>query len=143
MSLPAAQQRVLDGMAEALRDSEPRMAAMFAIFTRLSGSEVAPGREQLAPRTVRDGLADLIWYSADAVRRCWFRWRRPALLLVQLAVGVALAGLLISMGGHGGGCATSYRSVGAITRIAPGAKCRVQAGSVRGQLVPQRPGTEA
>ena len=121
MSLPAAQQRVLDGMAEAMRASEPRMVAMFAIFTRLTSSEVAPGREQLACQTLRDRLADLIWCSADAVRRCWVRCRRPFLLLVQLAVSVALAGLLISMGGHGGGCATSYRSVGAVSRA--GSSC--------------------
>jgi hypothetical protein len=48
MSLPAGQQRILDGIAETLRLTEPRLTAMFAIFTRLAKSEPPPRREQLA-----------------------------------------------------------------------------------------------
>ncbi|HUB43311.1 MAG TPA: hypothetical protein VMA72_31040 [Streptosporangiaceae bacterium] len=50
MSLPAGQQRMLDGIAETLRLTEPRMTAMFAIFTRLTKNEPRPCREQLADR---------------------------------------------------------------------------------------------
>jgi hypothetical protein len=47
VSLPAAQQRVLDRMEGALLASEPHLAAMFAIFTRLSADEPV-GAEPLA-----------------------------------------------------------------------------------------------
>ena len=47
MSLPAAQQHTLDAIADRLRRSEPKLAAMYAIFTRLCSSEALPGREQL------------------------------------------------------------------------------------------------
>jgi hypothetical protein len=52
MSLPAAQQHTLDAIADRLRRSEPKLAAMYAIFTRLCSSEALPGREQL--RASRD-----------------------------------------------------------------------------------------
>ena len=47
MSLPAAQQRVLDRMEGALQASEPHLATMFAIFTRLNLNEPV-GAEPLA-----------------------------------------------------------------------------------------------
>jgi hypothetical protein len=56
MSLPAAEQRVLNGMAEAMRASEPRLVSMFAMFTRLARNEAAPGQEQLPRRPQRDFL---------------------------------------------------------------------------------------
>ena len=47
MGLPAGQQRALDTIEEALGTAEPRLAAMYAIFTRLTGNEARPHREQL------------------------------------------------------------------------------------------------
>ena len=47
MSLPAAQQRVLDRMDGALQASEPHMAAMFSMFTRLNSDDPV-GAEPLA-----------------------------------------------------------------------------------------------
>jgi len=47
MSLPAGQQRALDGIAETLRLTEPRLTAMFAMFTRLTRNEPRPGREEV------------------------------------------------------------------------------------------------
>ena len=47
MALPAGQQRVLDTMEEALGTADPRLATMYAIFTRLTGNEARPLREQL------------------------------------------------------------------------------------------------
>jgi hypothetical protein len=66
MSLPAAQQRVLDGMAEAMRASEPRLVSMFAMFTRLTTNEAAPGREQLPRRPLRDFLSILAFCRPSA-----------------------------------------------------------------------------
>jgi hypothetical protein len=58
MSLPAGQQRVLDGIAEMFRMTEPRLSAMFAIFTRLTKNEPRPRWEQLA------ATGPLLWLIA-------------------------------------------------------------------------------
>src|ERR1700689_3125894 len=47
MSLPAGQQRVLDGMERALKASEPHMTSMFAIFARLNEGSDPVGAEPL------------------------------------------------------------------------------------------------
>jgi hypothetical protein len=55
VTLPAAQQRTLDVMEGALQASEPKLASMFSIFTRLNADEPL-GAEPLArprPRRVR------------------------------------------------------------------------------------------
>jgi hypothetical protein len=98
MSLPACQQRVLDGIAEDLRASEPKMAAMFSIFTRLCGSEGRPRREQLS-----GGRAWLSWLRTWCERLPGRRsaqgrttWRR-ALIVGQLAVFAALFGVLVGL----------------------------------------------
>jgi hypothetical protein len=51
MCLPACQQRVLDGMEAVLQAREPRLASMFAIFTRLAGDEATPRWEGLNARS--------------------------------------------------------------------------------------------
>jgi len=53
MSLPACQQRVLDGMAQILQASEPHLASMYAIFAMLVRDEPAPGHERLPDRRAR------------------------------------------------------------------------------------------
>ena len=47
MGLPASQQRVLDRIESALQVCEPRLASMFAIFTRLTRGEAVPQTESL------------------------------------------------------------------------------------------------
>jgi hypothetical protein len=47
MSLPACQQRILDGIAGTLQACDPRMASLFSIFTRLTRQEPMPRREEL------------------------------------------------------------------------------------------------
>jgi hypothetical protein len=53
MSLPSSQQRVLDRIEGILRDSDPRLAALFAIFTRLTRDEEMPRIEELRARLAR------------------------------------------------------------------------------------------
>jgi hypothetical protein len=70
MSLPACQERVLHGMETALRTCEPRLASLFAIFTRLTRDEEIPRTEQLEPTP---------WLSRRRLRRAGTgRRRRPA-----------------------------------------------------------------
>jgi hypothetical protein len=49
MSLPASQQRVLDAIEDRLARREPRLASMFAMFTRLATGEALPRREAIDP----------------------------------------------------------------------------------------------
>jgi hypothetical protein len=49
MSLPAGQQRMLDGIADRLRTHDSALASLFATFTRLTKHEEMPGIEQLNP----------------------------------------------------------------------------------------------
>ena len=100
MGLPAVQQRVLDRMEGTLRASEPHLAAMFAIFARLSAGE--PVR--------RESLA---------ARRRW--WLRPgaalsALVLVPVMFAVILTGVLLGAQSHAGTCAVGMPAAGTMPR---------------------------
>ncbi len=50
MSLPAAEERALTGIEQALRSRDPRLSALFSIFTRLTRQEAMPAIEQLRHR---------------------------------------------------------------------------------------------
>jgi hypothetical protein len=101
MGLPACQQRVLDHMEGALQASEPHMAGMFAIFTRLSVGEPV-GTESLA-----------------AQRRRW--WLRPgatltAIVLVPVMFAVIITAVLLGAPRHAGTCAVGMPAAGAVPR---------------------------
>lgn len=100
MSLPAGQQRMLDGIAETLRLTEPRLTGMFAIFTRLTKNEPRPCREELAARA-----------GADWRRAPWrplMEWRggrrgpdwRRLLIIGQVAVAVIALVVLTCVTSH-------------------------------------------
>ncbi|HUY52312.1 MAG TPA: hypothetical protein VMV92_42515 [Streptosporangiaceae bacterium] len=55
MSLPASQQRILDRIEHMLRDSDPRLANLFFIFTRLTRDEDMPRVEEVKARLARLG----------------------------------------------------------------------------------------
>jgi len=103
MGLPACQQRVLDRMEGALKASEPHMAAMFAIFARLSIGEPV-GRESLAARRGRR----------------W--WLRPgaalsALVLVPVMFAVVITGVLLGGPSRAGTCASGFPPVGSLAQM--------------------------
>jgi hypothetical protein len=91
MSLPACQQRDLDRIENALQRREPRLTAMFAMFTRLNISERIPRIEHLEVPP-------------------WWAWRRRgylrplggpvalrAMLLIPLAAMLAVVAMFVSM----------------------------------------------
>jgi hypothetical protein len=98
MSVSAAQQRVLEGIADGLRRTEPKLAAMYAMFTRLSGNEEPPSRERLAPRRSRALVAALVTLWPG--HRTQFRRgkRRFMLIASQFAAAIALASVLVGLG---------------------------------------------
>ena len=98
MTLPVAQQRVLDRMEGALQASEPHLASMFSIFAQLNADEPL-GVEPLArPRPRR------------------FRWLRAgttiyAFVLVPVMFAMITIGALLSSRAHSvAACETGYSS---------------------------------
>lgn len=90
MSLPTGQQRVLESIAGRLAESDPRLASLFSIFTRLTLAERMPWIEQVAVRPVADRLAAIgHWFRVS--RRSAARVRAMVLLPAALtAVACAL-----------------------------------------------------
>jgi hypothetical protein len=98
VTLPVAQQRVLDGIEGALKVSEPHLVSMFSIFTQLNADEPL-GAEPLArPRPPRA------------------RWLRAgttiyAFVLVPVMFAMITIGALLSSRAHSvATCVTGYSS---------------------------------
>ncbi len=73
MSLPTCEERILHRMEAALRTHEPRLAAMFGVFARLTKDEEIPGIERLQRQP----------------RLSWRRLRRATAVLVIWCVAVS------------------------------------------------------
>jgi hypothetical protein len=105
MSLPASEQRALDGIAGALRASEPRLASMFAMFTNLTKNERTPLREQLSAGRLRWARMTRPFRYRSRHRRAaraqaaQARRRRMRLLIISpIAAAAVLLGVLIGLG---------------------------------------------
>ena len=91
MSLPANQQRVLDGMERALQASEPHMASMYAIFARLHEGTEPVGAEPLERRRWR-GLQPGTGQSGRGMY---------AMALIPVLFIMVVAGVLLGGSAHG------------------------------------------
>ena len=102
MTLPAAQQRVLDDLADTLHASEPQLASMFSIFSRLNADEPL-GAEPLArprPRSRRPR-----WWRAGTTIY--------AFVLVPVMFAMITMGALLSSRAHSvATCTTGYSAGG-------------------------------
>jgi hypothetical protein len=88
MGLPASQRKILERIEHALRGSDPRLAALFSIFTRLTSDEEMPRIEQVRAKATMFLLR--IRYRIVAFAR-WFAAPRRARLRTALFFPVALA----------------------------------------------------
>jgi Protein of unknown function (DUF3040) len=61
MSLPASEQRALNAIEDVLEASEPRMGAMFAMFTRLAPKGEPIGAERLRRRHPGPSRGDAVY----------------------------------------------------------------------------------
>jgi hypothetical protein len=88
MGLPASQRRILERIEGTLRGSDPRLAALFSIFTRLTSDEEMPRIEQVRAKAavVLFGIR----HRLGAFAR-WFGAPRRARLRTALFFPVALA----------------------------------------------------
>jgi hypothetical protein len=118
MSLPASQQRALDVIADTMATREPRLASMFAMFTRLATGEALPRRETL----------DLVpWWSPR-------RWSSPgrhrgplgrarAAALLALAAALVVSAVFLGMSQSSTGCAVPVVGRGPLTAQFPAHGC--------------------
>jgi hypothetical protein len=88
MGLPASQRRILERIEGALLGSDPRLAALFSIFTRLNRDEEMPRVEQVRARAAML-LARLRGRLVSFAR--WFGAPRRTRLRAALFFPVALA----------------------------------------------------
>ncbi len=128
MSLPACQQRVLDRIGASLQATEPRLAGMFAIFTRLCKGEAPPLREQLKAQAAPIAwLTGLIWSAGHARTARARHWGR-VLVVSQVAIAFALIAVLIGSFTRAPSCASQRMSRGSAVTAARGQACPSQAG---------------
>lgn len=127
MGLPAGQQRALDGIEDALQACEPRLAARFDVFTRLTHGEDFPRPEQLGRR--RRGpwriLADhLPRRETRAGGRRWARGRLATRSRAMLLLPFALLEMTLALLGSS---VTSAQACGTVrVRFASAATCAAQ-----------------
>ena len=96
MGLPARQRKVLDRIEDSLRGSDPRLAAMFTIFGRLTRNEEMPRIEELRHRIAILLLRIRFWMApVTGWLRRRFRKRRPLAVLFPLALVMATATIVL------------------------------------------------
>jgi hypothetical protein len=125
MGLPARQRRVLERIESTLRGSDPRLAALYAIFAKLTRDEEMPRIEQL-----RQGasvlFARLRLVSAAVLARLHIPIgpRQRAALFFPLAIALAAVSIVFAVrSGPGSGC-TPVRTVAAAKYTAKSRLCR-------------------
>jgi len=96
MSLPARQQRKLKEIEGGLIGSDPRLLALFSIFTRLTRGEAMPWFEEVTVRPIADALAAVRGLFRRIARRPAARVK--ALLLLPAALCALVCGIMITAG---------------------------------------------
>ena len=113
MGLPVRQRRVLERIESALRGSDPKLVALYAIFARLTGDEEMPRVEQLRHRAllmlVRVRLALRAFRGRLHIRLVP---RQRAVLFFPLAVALAVTSIIFAARSSSDSC-TPVKSVAA------------------------------
>lgn len=125
MTLPVSQQRVLDRIDRMLRDSDPRLAALFAVFTRLTRDEEIPRIEEIRARLTRVG--GWIARRAQAVRHRTARVPRhvKAILVFPAALAALACALLIASSGPAAHRCAAHVRTPASELIVKAKQCRL------------------
>jgi hypothetical protein len=118
MGLPVRQRRVLERIESALRGSDPKLAALYAIFARLNRDEEMPRAEQLRHSALLV-LARLRLISLAIGARLHFRLvpRQRVLLFFPLAIALAVTSIVFAARSSSGTC-TPVKSVAATKSVA-------------------------
>jgi hypothetical protein len=136
MGLPARQRRALDRIDSTLRGSDPRLAALYAIFGRLVREEPMPRFEQLRSgvltRLALIGAMLAVIASHLHIRRRVrprrasrhrLRPRQRAILFYPLAIALAIGSIVLAArSGPDRGC-LHVRAVAAAKNVAKSSLC--------------------
>jgi hypothetical protein len=96
MSLPAREQRALDGIEITLQAGEARLTSMFAFFTCLCRDEAKPVTEDLGNASRRPRR-----HGARARSTVLF----PIVIMIVITIGIVVPAIVVSLtGGHSRGC---------------------------------------
>jgi hypothetical protein len=109
MGLPARQRRVLERIEGTLRGSDPKLAALYAIFARLNRDEEMPRIEQVlhGARALLVRLRHVTALLLTPITWLFFRLapRQRAVLLFPVAIAVAVTGIVFAArSGSGNNC---------------------------------------
>ena len=123
MGLPARQRRVLDRIESTLRGSDPRLAALYAIFSRLTRDEEMPRIEQVR-YGVRRAVARVGHVTAGVRARTHIRLvpRQPVVLIFPLVLALAVVSIVL-IARSGPGC-VPVRPQARTHTVAKTAPCR-------------------
>ncbi len=123
MGLPARQRRVLDRIESTLRGSDPRLAALYAIFVRLTKDEEMPRIEQLRHRALL-----LLWRLRTGLARFLVRVfgrlvpRQRVALLFPMALALAIASIVFAARSGPGSSCTPVAPLAVGGKFAPRSK---------------------
>lgn len=120
MGLPVRQRRVLEHIESTLRGSDPKLAALYAMFARLNRDEEMPRIEQLRHSTLVAWIR--IRLALAAVRsRLHFRIipRQPAILFFPLAIALTVVAIVFAARSSSGNSCTPARTIGAANLAKP------------------------
>jgi hypothetical protein len=95
MGLPARQRRALDRIECGLRGSDPRLAALYAIFCRLTRDEQMPRIEELRHRAVV-AIVHLRFRLSHLFRRRRLVPRQRAAIFFPLALALAVTSIVFA-----------------------------------------------
>lgn len=124
MGLPVRERRVLERIDDALRGSDPKLAALYAIFARLTRDEEMPRAEQLRHWALL-ALIRVRLAMAAVGARLHFRLipRQRAVLFFPLAVALAVTSIVFAARSSSSTC-TPTKSVAAAKTVANSSLCR-------------------
>jgi Protein of unknown function (DUF3040) len=123
MGLPARQRRMLGRIEAALGGSDPRLAALYAIFARLTRDEEMPRIENLRHGAARVLARARFWLAGlgTAIAGRLIPRQRSALLL-PVALGLAVASVVFAVTSSSGPNCTPVTSLASTSAHAHGSK---------------------
>lgn len=126
MGLPTRQLRVLDRIEVTLRASDPKLAALYAIFARLTSGEEIPKIEQVRHRALLL-LARLRLALAAIGARMHVRAipRQPGLVFFPLAIAVLALSIVFAIRSSSGSDCTPARTVASGKYLTQTRLCKV------------------
>ena len=114
MGLPVRQRRVLEHIESTLRGSDPKLAALYAMFARLNRDEEMPRIEQLRHSALVLFIRIRLLLTALPGRlRFRIIRRQPAILFFPLAIALTVVAIVFAVRSSSGNACTPTRTVGA------------------------------